>query len=578
MKESISSHKKFSPAVICFLLALVFILTGYTNSRNEGKNFTNNADTLKGKTRDSINSIDQGIMPEVKRMYEMSPSSTIGLSVGGAKDINNFRKNIENGFLPSNDDITYEGLFYDYYFETGDNNSKCNESFCPSYTFALSKNPINQKDEYFLSVGLNSNIKQSDFKRKKLNLVIVLDRSGSMGSKFNKYYYDRFTGKEGSIEFEKEDETNSKLEIAKKTIANIIDLLNPYDKFSFVTFDTEAELIIPMTEIDKMDLQNVKNGILSVGPRGSTFLSQGYKTAIKQYADIEVNKNEYENRIIMLTDEMPNVGETNETELQTMTRDAASKGIYTTIIGVGVDFNSTLTEFMSKVRGANYFSVHSSKEFKKRLNDEFDYMVTPLFFNIKMTLISEGFEIKNIYGSPEANESTGELLKVNTLFPSDKNNEETKGGIILVKLKKISSSTAIELKVTYEDREGKEYSNLKKTKVPLKKANYYENKGIRKAIVLSRYAELMKLWLSNEIVKDETASIGNKDDIVFVLNNGHRVILNKWERLSKNLFVPDEYKEVFEEFEKYYNAESTAIGDTTLDKEAKVLEGLINTN
>ena len=42
-------------------------------------------------------------------------------------------------------------------------------------------------NEYYITVGLNSNIKESDFQRKKLNLVIVLDVSGSMDSKFSSY-------------------------------------------------------------------------------------------------------------------------------------------------------------------------------------------------------------------------------------------------------------------------------------------------------------------------------------------------------------------------------------------------------
>ena len=31
----------------------------------------------------------------------------------------NFRENIEQGYMPLPTDVTYEGLFYDYYFETG---------------------------------------------------------------------------------------------------------------------------------------------------------------------------------------------------------------------------------------------------------------------------------------------------------------------------------------------------------------------------------------------------------------------------------------------------------------------------
>jgi hypothetical protein len=43
----------------------------------------------------------------------------IGLAAGGAKDIANFRDNIRNRFLPLPTDVTYEGLFYDYYLIPG---------------------------------------------------------------------------------------------------------------------------------------------------------------------------------------------------------------------------------------------------------------------------------------------------------------------------------------------------------------------------------------------------------------------------------------------------------------------------
>lgn len=43
---------------------------------------------------------------------------TIGFSVGGAKDINDFRENIRNNYLPIVTDLSYEGLFYDYFFDT----------------------------------------------------------------------------------------------------------------------------------------------------------------------------------------------------------------------------------------------------------------------------------------------------------------------------------------------------------------------------------------------------------------------------------------------------------------------------
>jgi len=97
-----------------------------------------------------------------------SPDS-LGFATGGAKDVNNFRENIENDFLPLPSDITYEGLYYDYYFDTA--KQECDELFCPSYAAAITNDPFSGETEYYLSVGLNSNLKASDFERKKLNLV-----------------------------------------------------------------------------------------------------------------------------------------------------------------------------------------------------------------------------------------------------------------------------------------------------------------------------------------------------------------------------------------------------------------------
>lgn len=44
--------------------------------------------------------------------------------------------------------------------------------------------------------------------------------------------------------------------------------------------------------------------------------------------------------------------------------------------GVGLDFNTQLVEAISKVKGANYFSVHTPGEFRRRLVDDFDFAVT----------------------------------------------------------------------------------------------------------------------------------------------------------------------------------------------------------
>ena len=166
----------------------------------------------------------------------VSMGDTIGLAVGGANDINNFRENIKNGYLPIPTDITHEGLYYDYTFDTGMDQS-CEKLFCPSYSTAISPDPFSSSTEYFLSVGLNSGIKQEDFARKKLNLVIVMDVSGSMSSSFNRYYYDQFRT---DIEQDETFDTRSKMQIANESVVMLLDHLDQGDSFGMVLFDNSA--------------------------------------------------------------------------------------------------------------------------------------------------------------------------------------------------------------------------------------------------------------------------------------------------------------------------------------------------
>ena len=69
---------------------------------------------------------------------------------------------------------------------------------------------------------------------------------------------------------------------------------------------------------------------------------------------------------------MPNYGYTSKEDLLSLIKYNANLGIYTTFIGVGVDFNTKLIEDISDVKGANYYSVHNSKEFKERMGEQFE--------------------------------------------------------------------------------------------------------------------------------------------------------------------------------------------------------------
>lgn len=506
---------------------------------------------------------------------------TIGFSVGGAKDINNLRENIKNNFLPIPTDVTYEGLFYDYLFDTGIQ-EQCQKLFCPSYTSAISKDPFSGQDDYLLAVGLNSGIQQKDFARKKLNLVIVLDISGSMSSPFNRYYYDQFgTRRELFTEDESEkDMTKTKMQVAAESAVALLDHLNPEDSFGMVLFDDVAYLAKPLRKIGDTDMEAIKGHILELRPQGGTNMSAGMKEATDQFNEyLGANSDEFENRTIFLTDAQPNRGDISETGMLGVTKGNADKKVHTTFVGIGVDFNTELIEQITKIRGANYYSVHSPSEFKKRMDEGFDFMVTPLVFNLQLTVDAPGFDIKEVYGSPEANEATGEIMKVNTLFPSERTSGETRGGLVLLHMRRISDDNTIKLTASYEDRNGRPDSSSATLEFE-KRPEFYDNTGIRKGIVLARYANLLKNWLLDEREIIEKQKPVPLEPIVPPVETYYiegipiidpEFVLGRWERQSEKLRVSDEYKKLFTEFAPYFEREMNSIGDQSMSKELDIL-------
>ncbi len=506
-------------------------------------------------------------MPEFKQ-----DSGTIGLAAGGAKDINNFRENIRNNYLPLPTDITYEGLFYDYYFDTGET-KPCNKLFCPSYSVAATRDPFSRKTEYYLSVGLNSGMKERDFERKKLNLVVVLDISGSMSSPFNEYYYDQ-AGRQ--VRLDSRELNTQKIEVAKDALLTIMSHLNDDDRFGIVLFNDRSYLLQPLNSVRNADMEEIEDNIFAIRANGGTALSAGMQLAtdlVNKYRNVDPF--DYENRIIFLTDAMPNTGETGSNSLLSLLKKNADNRIYTTFIGIGVDFNTRLIEEITKTRGANYYSVHSPGDFMERMDEEFDYMVTPLVFNLRLNLDAKGWDIEQVYGSPEADRATGDLMKVNTLFPSKKEGGETKGGLILLKLKKRGGDTgSLRLKVSYEDRGGNKSSSEATVYFEDTRPEYFENSGIQKGILLARYADLMKDWIIDEREHANWSRpweprINPEYGIVVPPAN-----LGTWERQSLPLMVSPEYRKLFKEFSKYFASEMEDIGDVTLERELDILKSL----
>jgi Ca-activated chloride channel family protein len=523
---------------------------------------------------------------------------TVGMAAGGATDATNFRENVRNGYTPQPEAIADEGLFYDYHFDTGDDataeagsGSGSDALFAPRYATGVSDHPITGETEHYLSVGLDSTLAVDDFQRPPLDLVAVLDVSGSMSSPFDRYYYDEHGRRqqvdagEGNGEGEGEGRDRgetTKLEAATRSLCALTEQLHPEDRLGVVLYDHRAHVAKPLRDVGSTDMRAIRRHVREVTAGGSTNLADGFEAAIDMLQDGGTGEgagvnSERERRVVFTTDMMPNTGTTGEGALTDLFAEAAEMGIHATFVGMGLDANAELADALSGIRGANHYFVHSADEFERRLGEEFDYVVTPLVYDLELELEGAGWEVAAVHGSPSADPATGALMRVGTLFPSAKSGGEARGGVVLARIERVGGDDgrggsvergaggSLELRASWVERNGDEHVETVAVDVPTA-GEHYDHDGVRKAVALARYARELRGWAAD--VHDRSDRASGVDDWVLPDRRGRH------ERESVPLVVPDEYGERFATLADYLAGEREALGDDTLDQELELLETL----
>jgi Ca-activated chloride channel family protein len=292
-----------------------------------------------------------------------------GVSFGGQQDIGEFRGILESGGVPGADTLDANGFFNEHYNEPPD--TGCTDALCLTPGVSVGRDWLTGAHQATLQIAVNTNVDPSTLTRKPLNLVVVVDHSGSMWD-------------------------DQRLEKVKVGLHALVDNLADGDRLALVQFDDRVDILAPLAETpNKEQLHTL---ITNLTPRGSTNIYDGLATGFELASG--AFSSDRQNRVIFLSDGMATAGNTSTPAIIAMTDGYVEQGIGLTTIGVGLDFDVSLMRGLAEHGAGNFYFLEDAAAATEVFDQELDYFVTPLALDVHIKAAAgSGWTFGEVVGS-----------------------------------------------------------------------------------------------------------------------------------------------------------------------------------
>ncbi|HTE56302.1 MAG TPA: VWA domain-containing protein [Kofleriaceae bacterium] len=292
-----------------------------------------------------------------------------GVGLGGAQDIGAFRAILDDGEIPGESTLDANGFFSEHYSELPP--ADCGGPLCLVGRIAVGQSWTGGPDQAVLQVVLSTPLDPSELERKPLDLVAVIDTSGSMAEQ-------------------------DRIGYARTGLHALIDEMDPGDRLAIVSFSDEVAVPAGLQEVG--DGAALHAAVDQLAATGATNLHDGLERGFQ--LGLEAFDPARQDRVILVSDGLATIGITDDAAIQSMADRYLSDGIGLTTVGVGLDFDVELLRGLAERGAGNFYFLEEPAAISEVFREELDTSVTPIALDVQLSVAAEaGWRIGDVIGT-----------------------------------------------------------------------------------------------------------------------------------------------------------------------------------
>jgi Ca-activated chloride channel family protein len=341
--------------------------------------------------------------------------------------------------------------------------------------------------EVVVKIDLDSATPKVKGKRAPINIVAVLDRSGSM--------------------------TGAKLEKAKQGVLGLIDQLTSADTFALVAYDSTVQVLVPAQHVEEREA--LKRRVSRIEAGGSTALYEGVERGAAELEKYCRASNI--NRVLLLSDGLANVGPSSTEDLRGLGRRLAARSLSVSTIGVGDDYNEDLMSALAQASDANYYYVRDAEKLPEIFARELGQLLTITARDIRIEIVCPaGVEPIDLIGRPEKFENRQTVVQLSPLASGQ--NRYLFLRCKVTASREIDQRDLAKVKLTYIDQlnNDREETRSEVVQVAFTKDDTRAKSSVNRSIAAERELQLNALIKDAALVKSDA---GDRKAAALVLQN-----------------------------------------------------------